>query len=315
MANDSDVSGGAGQHEHGMSGPVFAVGGPTAYDDVVRFTTAVQALHPLPEIPHPDFLVFQTLHLTAELLWYTMHFDIVRAGDDLRRRDYRSAHRLVRRATQLQRLTVTHLNQVRSGIPQTEFLQIRAGLPDGGSGLDSPGMRNLQKACRHLWRCFSTAMSCDGVAGEAELLAADTPHPDLGAVALEMLDLDDAMLGWQQEHQRMVWARLGGHPTLRSPSATHGQDGGPVSLTGRSVDVLDRFVAHMRFPRLWQAVQHYHESMTGRASMIRAQAWRSHAHDRHRLAAAGGATVPLARVRRRPPAAHGLGRGAARRRP
>lgn len=97
------------------------------------------------------------------------------------------------------------------------------------------------------------------MASESQLLEAGTAHPDLGAVALEMLELDDAMLGWQQEHQRMVWARLGGHPTLRAmPQAQ-----GPVSLTGRSVDVLDRFVAHMRFPRLWQAVQHCHESMTG----------------------------------------------------
>ncbi|MFF5225928.1 hypothetical protein [Dactylosporangium sp. NPDC000521] len=244
------------QHDHGMSGPVFAVGGPSAYDEVVRFTDAVKALRPLPEIPHPDFLLFQTLHLTAELLWYNMHFDIVRAADDLRGGDYRSAHRLVRRATELQRLTVTHLSQVRSGIPQTEFLQIRASLPDGGSGLDSPGMRNLHKACRHLWRCFTAAMESDGVASEAELLEADATHPHLRTVALEMLELDDAMLGWQQEHQRMVWARLGGHPTLDG-----GPRDGPVSLTGRSVGVLDRFVAHMRFPRLWQAVQDYHESM------------------------------------------------------
>ncbi|MEU0558150.1 hypothetical protein [Dactylosporangium sp. NPDC006015] len=245
---------GDNQHEHGMSGPVFAVGGPTAYDEVVRFTDAVRALRPLPEIPHPDFLLFQTLHLTAELLWYNMHFDIVRAADDLRAGNHRSAHRLVRRATELQRLTVTHLGQVRSGIPQTEFLQIRATLPDGGSGLDSPGMRNLHKACRHLWRCFCAAMESAGVASEAELLDAGEAHPDLRAVALEMLDLDDAMLGWQQEHQRMVWARLGGHPTLDDGTA-------PLSLTGRSVGVLDRFVAHMRFPRLWQAVQDHHESM------------------------------------------------------
>lgn len=242
------------QHDHGMSGPVFAVGGPSAYDEVVRFTAAVRALRPLPEMPHPDFLLFQTLHLTAELLWYNMHFDIVRAADDLRAGDYRSAHRLVRRATELQRLTVTHLGQVRSGIPQTEFLQIRASLPEGGSGLDSPGMRNLQKACRHLWRCFTAAMESEGLASEVELLEADATQPQLRLVALEMLELDDALLGWQQEHQRMVWARLGGHPTLNDGRS-------PVSLTGRTVDVLDRFVAHMRFPRLWQAVQDYHESM------------------------------------------------------
>jgi tryptophan 2,3-dioxygenase len=258
MTND------VGQHDHGMSGPVFAVGGRTAYDDVVRFTTAVRALRPLPEIPHPDFLFFQTLHLTAELLWYNMHFDIVRAADDLDRGDYLAADRLVRRATELQRLTVTHLGQVRSGIPQTEFLQIRATLPEGGSGLDSPGMRNLQKACRHLWRCFSAAMLADGAAQEAQLLDPETKHPGLRAVALQMLELDDAILAWQQEHQRMVWARLGGHPTLR---ALQGTADGPVSLTGRSVDVLDRFVAHMRFPRLWQAVQQHQESMSGRPAV------------------------------------------------
>jgi len=274
MAHDSHVSSGAGQHEHGMSGPVFAVGGPTAYDDVVRFNTAVRALHPLPEMPHPDFLLFQTLHLTAEMLWYNMHFDIVRAADDLGHRDYRSAHRLIRRATQLQRLTVTHLNQIRAGIPQAEFLQIRASLPEGGSGLDSPGMRNLHKACRHLWRCFTAAMEVDGVASETQLLQAGTAHPDLGAVALEMLELDDAMLGWQQEHQRMVWARLGGHPTLRTPRETHG--GGPVSLTGRSVDVLDRFVAHMRFPRIWQAVEPHHDSTAGPAPANRPGTERIH---------------------------------------
>lgn len=261
MADESHVCGGAEQHEHGMSGPVFAVGGPTAYDDVVRFTTAVRALHPLPEMPHPDFLFFQTLHLTAELLWYNMHFDIVRAAEDLGRGEYRRAHRLLRRATDLQRLTVTHLSHVRSGIAQTEFLQIRAGLPDGGSGLDSPGMRNLQKACRHLWRAFIAAMASDGVGSEVELLRAGPSHQDLAAVALEMLDLDDAVLGWQQEHQRMVWARLGGHPTLRGLGDPHGA--GPVSLTGRSVEVLDRFVGHMRFPRLWQAVQQYQESVAG----------------------------------------------------
>ena len=261
MADDSHLSGDAEQHEHGMSGPVFAVGGPTAYDDVVRFTAAVRALHPLPEIPHPDFLFFQTLHLTAELLWYNMHFDIVRAAEGLACGDYRAAHRLLRRATDLQRLTVTHLSHVRSGIPQTEFLQIRASLPEGGSGLDSPGMRNLQKACRHLWRAFCAAMVSDGVCSEAELLRAGTTHQDLAAVALEMLELDDAVLGWQQEHQRMVWARLGGHPTLRGLGDPHGA--GPVSLTGRSVEVLDRFVGHMRFPRLWQAVQQHHESFAG----------------------------------------------------
>ncbi|MQS05663.1 hypothetical protein [Streptomyces alkaliphilus] len=237
--------------------PEYDLGPPSAYDDYVRFSVAVQALpSPLPDT-NPDSLLFQTVHLQTEFAWYTIHHELGRAANALAGDDFAACARLVRRATAMQRHSTAGLELLDANLDQRRFLALRKLLPDGGSGLDSPGYRNLRPMTGHLWREFERA--CERLTIEVERIAA----PDFGGSADEaevasvteaLLALDKEMIRWQHFHIRLVWSKLGGHPSTRRPAAVRSDGVRARSITGRTVDFLDGFAKRVNFPRLWELV-------------------------------------------------------------
>ncbi|MFJ4677254.1 hypothetical protein [Kitasatospora sp. NPDC088783] len=245
-----------------IEGPAYAIGGPTGYDEVVGFSKVLPALKPLDDLAHPDLLLFQTLHIMPELCWYTMHHEIRRAAAALSDGSYTRAVKFLDRAVHLQRMTVDQIDCLRETIPQADFLGIRATLPGNDSGLDSPGAKNLHRVARHLWLVFEAAMARHGARPVdlmsrevAEAAPADGEISGLASVARKLMELDDALLDWQQVHQRLVWSRVGGHPNFRE---TPSEEGGPLTATGKSgrpVDLLDKFAVRLHFAELWRAAQ------------------------------------------------------------
>ncbi len=251
------------------AGPVYLIGEPSGYDEVVGFSAVLPALRPLDELPHPDFLLFQTLHVMTELCWYDMHFEMNRAAVELDAGRYGEASRLLERTVRVQRLTTTHLEHLRDSITQADFLQIRERLPGNDSGLDSPGARNLHRIARHVWLRFNEALRRHGAAtvelfgvATAGVAPRDGEVSGLAEAARALISLDDALMDWQQVHQRLVWSRVGGHPSFRGGRRADGADEGsgptadlPTGMSGRPVDLLDRFAVRLHFPELWRAAQ------------------------------------------------------------
>lgn len=244
------------------AGPAYVVGDPSGYDEVVGFTRVLPAIRPLDELPHPDFLLFQTLHVMTELCWYDMHFEMTRAAAALDAGGYGEAVRLLERSVRLQRLTSEHLAHLRDSITQADFLLIREQLPGNDSGLDSPGARNLHRVARHVWLRFSEATRRHGVApvdlfgvATAGVPPVDGEVSGLAGVARTLMSLDDALMDWQQVHQRLVWSRVGGHPAFRGTGRAGDPADGPTGMSGRPVDLLDKFAVRLHFPELWRAAQ------------------------------------------------------------
>jgi tryptophan 2,3-dioxygenase len=240
--------------------PVYEVGGPTGYDDVVGFRQVFEALRPLDQLPHPEFLLFQSLHVMTEVCWYNVHHDVGRAATHLDEGEYADAATLIQRAVRLQQLTSLHLDHLRESISRADFLEIRGRLPGTDSGLDSPGARNTHKIARYLWQRFSAALGRHGLAVLDLFQPAGTStgstQRDLAAVAHAMMAFDDALMDWQQVHQRLVWSRVGGHPQLRRTGPAQETGAGEITgMSGRSVDILDKFTTRLRFPDLWEAAE------------------------------------------------------------
>lgn len=235
----------------------------TPYDQVIRFSRAMSALLPPEENPNEDFVFFQAIHLMTEFSWYTMHYELGRATAHLAEGAYTDAARLVTRAARMQDASTGMLATMYEELDQVRFLRLRELLPNGGSGLDSAGMKNMWPAAQRLWSAFEQALQEHGFtllevmtgspAGESTSKAEGALR-DLGDVGQALFKLDDSVIAWQQAHQRLVWGRLGGHPVtrrgLRTADARHAM---PKSLTGRPVDLLDGFARRAFFPKLWRA--------------------------------------------------------------
>ncbi|MFC4244869.1 hypothetical protein ACFOYW_15960 [Gryllotalpicola reticulitermitis] len=238
--------------------PEFDIGKESPYDDYVRFSTALGAIpEPEPGDP-PDNVLFQTIHLMTEFAWYNIHYELGNAADRLDLDDFAASASLVRRAQRWQRAALQALELLDSELSQEQFLQIREQLPAGGSGLDSPGFKNLRPMTNYLWARFEAASTRAGVDLERMAQAdfgARSSEAGIAAVANELLELDKELISWQQFHVRLVWSKLGGHPAgRRHGSDGHGGSANARSLTGRPVQVLDGFTRRVSFPRLWALV-------------------------------------------------------------
>ena len=237
--------------------PKYDLGPPSAYDDYVRFSVAVQALpSPQPDA-NPDSLLFQTVHLQTEFAWYAIHHELGRAADALAEDDFGTCARLVHRAVALQRHSTQGLELLDADLDQRRFLALRQQLPDGGSGLDSPGYKNLRPMTSHLWREFERA--CARLTIEVERIAdpdfgGSPDHAKVTMVTDALLALDKELVRWQHFHLRLVWSKLGGHPSTRRSTATQSHGVQARSMTGRTVDILDGFARRVNFPRLWELV-------------------------------------------------------------
>ncbi|MFI7602461.1 hypothetical protein [Actinoplanes sp. NPDC049681] len=225
------------------------------YEEDTRLTTALAALVPEGELHHPDHRFFQVMHLITEFSWVGIHHalcDVAGALDDDRPVQ---VSRLLDRATALAAVPVQAIRQLSESLPQLSLLAMRAAFPPNTTGLDSPGARNLRRACRAVWTAFEAAMARAGLTLD-DLSAAAEPRCTGAVAPLLLADVmvglhrfDARVLEWKQVHLNMVWTLLGGQPHADDGP---GDDGKPNSLRGRSIGDLERMAASPMFPLLWQ---------------------------------------------------------------
>lgn len=247
------------------------------YEIDTRLSVALAALVPEAELTTPDHRFFQLVHLITEYSWVGMHHEIRRAVAALDVDDFFLAAEVIDRAVGLAAVPIQVVRLMVRHLPQFTLLTMRSAFPPNTTGLDSPGARNLRRACLALWRAFERALrrhdlTLPRLTTAAGLEGADHPTPDrrgLAAVRTGLHRLDLAVQEWKQVHLKLVWTELGGHPWAGgSPedSAEAGPEPAramPTSLRGRPISDVERMAATSLFPPLWADADDTYQAMTG----------------------------------------------------
>jgi hypothetical protein len=246
------------------------------YEVDSQLTLVLDALVPEDELISPDHRFFQIVHLITELSWCSMHHEIRRAVAALDEDDLLFAAQLLDRAVGMAGTPVAMVRQMVRHLPQVNLLTMRAAFPPNTTGLDSPGARNLRRACIVLWQSFAAALERHGT-GLAELTgsaALERPgeRPEwtvrgLAAVRDGLHRVDLAVQEWKQVHLRLVWSQLGGHPGAdRHPAgpdpAGRAEADLPTSLRGRPISDVERMAMRTLFPPLWQELDDAYRTAT-----------------------------------------------------
>ncbi len=248
----------------------------SGYETEIHLTQALGALVPTDELVHPDHRLFQIAHLVTEYAWVAIHHTLCGITVALDNDEPVSALRLVKRARRLAAWPISSLRVLVDTLPQTSFLEMRGGFPEGSSGLDSPGARAVRKAAHVVWDAFENALADHDLTVSDLAPATGSQHSGpvgtslLAEVAMELHRFDSDMTEWKQVHLNMVWQLLGGHPGVtdeaEGPSSV-AQDQ-PTSMRGRPLADLERLAVRPLFPRLWQQSTAMYRSFGGDAKLV-----------------------------------------------
>lgn len=267
----------------------YEYGRGSAYENETSITRTLDALSPESTLVFHDQRMFQILHLSTELAWYNIHFELRQVIRLLGAQDFAEAQRLCERVVKLAEIPISALDTMISSMSQVSLLEFRAQLPPNATGIDSPGMINLRHISRLLWAAFEEALE---VLGETPVslavmriknqrLGAQLAWPARLFDAIQQFDIK--LMSWKQLHLRLVWTHLGGAiasmqsgkhdsmpvdgcPVEHMPAAVTGEslpEGVmPTSLRGRPISALQKITVTPLFPKLWQIPDFVYQEMT-----------------------------------------------------
>ncbi|MFY1702970.1 tryptophan 2,3-dioxygenase family protein [Micromonospora sp. WMMA1923] len=213
---------------------VLPGGGTTDYARYLR-TDDLLALQRGPaEWVHPDELMFQIVHQSAEL-WLKLarthlagtltHLTTGRVGE---------AELLLRRACLGLRLITDQLQMLRQLQP-AQFALIRTVLGNG-SGFESPGWQQLRSATIDLDIAFTSLLTSLDVTPAG--IYREQPSDPLYRLAEALVDLDERIASWRTEHYQLATRIIGADV---------------LGTRDMPVNALATLISHRRFPSLWQA--------------------------------------------------------------
>jgi tryptophan 2,3-dioxygenase len=241
----------------------FVYGRDTDYEKDTGIAQILDVLLRENDLFTEDHRFFQMTHITTELTWYAIHFEMRRLVAALETDRFADGVEAIRRACDLLNVCATSLQVFSQNLQQQHFLRFRDRLLPNGSGFDSPGMRNLKKLAKPIWRAF--AESCDRhETGVAHLVRRAMRCEHLAPVEQRILELyqllttyDMRIMEWRQAHLRIVWKNAGGGwehclqlDASVCPDAEVERE--PRSVRGRTLEKLTRSIVRPMFPELWQ---------------------------------------------------------------
>ncbi|RKN50416.1 tryptophan 2,3-dioxygenase family protein [Micromonospora endolithica] len=208
--------------------------GSTDYARYMRTDILLSLQRGTCERAHPDELLFQVVHQSAELWFKLIHNELGRALDDLAADQPSAAELLVQRAVRSLRLVTEQLHILRHLHP-LQFAAFRAELGNG-SGFESPGWKRLREATTELDIAFSRRLSSLGLTPVD--LYRGQPSDPLYRLAEALVSLDEQIALWRTEHYTVATRIIGQ---------------GVLGTRNTPVDSLTRLITHRRFPTLWEA--------------------------------------------------------------
>jgi tryptophan 2,3-dioxygenase len=219
------------------TGPILEGRGNSDYERYVRVPELLELQKPIEQLVHPEELLFQTTHQTAEIWLKYLDYDIDRVKAHLEQDALAAAADLLHRARLLLDLLREQIVILETMAP-ADYHVIRVSSLGRGSGQESPGFHKLLDAGQRIWPAFQAVLARRGL---AVLDVERTPreHYDVFRVVQGMLDYDEAFLKWRYTHMRLAFRIIGSKV---------------MSLKGVPAAQLEGGTREPLFPELWEAI-------------------------------------------------------------
>jgi tryptophan 2,3-dioxygenase len=218
--------------------PILPGKGASDYERYLR-TDELLALQKSPEeMAHPDELLFQTVHQTAEMWLKLACSEIERATGHLRAKEPEpaAAIRLLRRSTDSMKIVIGLMDMLEHMSPWEYTRWIRPVLGHG-SGFDSPGFNAVRRVSPELGSAFHELRRAAGLS-VIELYQRGREFEELYQLAELLIEWDERVTLWRIRHFKVVERVIGGEV---------------VGTQGTPVELLEGLIHRRHYPELWDA--------------------------------------------------------------
>ncbi len=186
------------------------------------------------EVLHRDERLFQCVHQSTELWLKQAGFEMAHAVWLIEAGRLSAAAQILVRASKCVD-TIAQQLDILARMASFDFGVLRPALGQG-SGLESPGWRNLRALAPRLLAAFTAQREARGVTLQDMFRAG--PDSALYVLAEALLDLDAKVSTWRLQHLAIAVRTIG--------------DGG-IGTKGMPVQTLAGLLAHRLFAELWSA--------------------------------------------------------------
>ncbi len=186
------------------------------------------------EVLHRDERLFQCVHQSTELWLKQAGFEMAHAVWLIEAGRLSAAAQILVRASKCVD-TIAQQLDILARMASFDFGVLRPALGQG-SGLESPGWRNLRALAPRLLAAFTAQREARGVTLQDMFRAG--PDSALYVLAEALLDLDAKVSTWRLQHLAIAVRTIG--------------DGG-IGTKGMPVQTLGGLLAHRLFAELWSA--------------------------------------------------------------
>jgi tryptophan 2,3-dioxygenase len=218
--------------------PILPGKGASDYERYLR-TDELLALQKTPEeMAHPDELLFQTVHQTAEMWLKLACSEIARATEHLRAEEPEpaAAIRLLRRSNDSMKIVIGLMDMLEHMSPWEYTRWIRPVLGHG-SGFDSPGFNAVRRVSPELGSAFHELRRAAGLS-VIELYQRGREFEELYQLAELLIEWDERVTLWRIRHFKVVERVIGGQV---------------VGTQGTPVELLEGLIHRRHYPELWDA--------------------------------------------------------------
>jgi tryptophan 2,3-dioxygenase len=208
--------------------------GKTDYEKYLKTVDLLACQKSPEELVHPDELLFQIVHQTAELWMKLENHELGRARELIQNQECLEAASLIRRVTEIHKVLTQQIHVLESMSPW-DYQTIRRILGKG-SGLESPGFQKLLLLAPTLWSPFEKMLNQRGITID-QVFTERKDHQSVYLLAEAMAELDERFQIWRFHHIKLVEREIGGKVK---------------SLKGRAIDFLSENLEQRLYPELWE---------------------------------------------------------------
>jgi tryptophan 2,3-dioxygenase len=209
--------------------------GNSDYEAYLRTNELLSCQKKIEELCNQDELQFQIVHQIEELLLKLLAYTLVNIMEHIQENRPFRALTNFQRAHRIQRRLIALIDLLETMSP-ADYQAIRLHL-GAGSGITSPGFKNLHKIMPELWNVFKAHYLDDKHTTIEQIYSTVYTHDESYVMAEALAELDELHHRFFKRHIDLI-------------SRTIGE--GSKSLKGRPVECLRAHADQHLFPELWK---------------------------------------------------------------
>lgn len=219
------------------TGPILEGRGESDYERYVRVPELMELQKEPDQLVHPEELLFQVTHQTAEIWLKYVDYEVDRVRRHLDDGELDAAVDLLDRSSEILDLLRSQIEVLETMAP-AHYHQIRTSSLGRGSGQESPGFNRLLDVGDRLWPVVEKVLSEAGLSA-LEIERSPERHYRLHRLVQSLLRYDEVFMKWRFTHMKLAMRVIGSRV---------------MSLKGVPVTQLEHGTREKQFPLLWDAI-------------------------------------------------------------